>query len=156
MSRHLSVGVLALALVLPGCTSHKPAEVSNSPNRLTSASVTFTSLQDGKDEKSAVSVQLLRKGSELAADATSSGTKFNDNAPAAPIALAVKGPFTKDDTEAGSLRLHLTPDGDDTWTFNVRLSLRYADETEQNFAWPSVRLDEKAPDRNLVLSGARQ
>jgi hypothetical protein len=52
--------------------------------------------------------------------------------------------------------LRLTPDGDDTWTFDVQLALRYADETQQSYRWQSVRLDEKAPERTLVLAGAQQ
>jgi len=156
MLRHMSVGVLALTLALPACGTHKEANLATNPHRLTSATVTFVSLQDGKDAKSAVSVQLLRRGNELAADAVASGTKFDDNSPAPTIALSIKGPFVREDAQTSQLRLRLTPDGDDTWTFNVQLALRFADETQQNFGWASVRLDEKAPERTLVLSGAQQ
>jgi hypothetical protein len=158
MRRIMFSAVLAAGLGLAGCASHSSPSMSSTTDshRLASATVTFATLDDGKDAKSAVDVQLLRSGNELAADATSSGTGVDDNKTAPPIALALKGPFTQSDVQTGQLRLHLTPDGNDTWTFNVRLALRYADETQQNFAWSSVRLDEKAPERSLVLSGAQQ
>src|SRR5689334_324874 len=116
MPRTLFSGILALAFVA-GCASHSTRSTSNAPeNRLTSATVTFASLQDGKDAKSAVSAQLLRNGSELVADASASGTEFKNNTTAAPLALSIKGPFARTDAQAGQLRLRLTPDGDDTWT----------------------------------------
>jgi hypothetical protein len=75
---------------------------------------------------------------------------------AAPLAMTIRGPFAKQDTGSGQLRLRLTPDGDDTWTFDVGLALRFADETQRNYSWSSIRLDEKAPERTLVLQGAQQ
>lgn len=158
MRRPLSYGIFALSLGLFGCGPHQNPSVATASggNRLASATVTFDTRNDGKDAKSAVEVQLIRTGSELAADARTSGTEFKDDTKSPPIALTVRGPFSPSDMETGYLRLHLTPDGNDTWTFDVRLSLRYADETQQNYAWQSVRLDEKAPERTLVLTGARQ
>jgi hypothetical protein len=140
-----------------GCAARTDrGATTTTSDRLASATVTFNTLQDGKDAKSAVSLQLLRSGNELAADAMSVGTEFDDDSTAAPVALALKAPFGKPDTQAGALRLRLTPDGNDTWTFNVSLTLRFADETQQHYAWAGVRLDEKAPERTLVLQGALQ
>ena len=157
MQRERFVAVVAVALLLGGCASRRGADVSTNPaDRLSSATVTFNSLQDGKDAKSAISVQLLRGSDELSAETTSAGTKYDDNAAAAPLALTVRGPFTRDDAKTGQLRLRLTPDGDDTWTFNVRLSLTFGDERQQTFAWSDVRLDEKLPERTLVLANAQQ
>jgi hypothetical protein len=158
MRRELFSGLLALSIGVAGCASHSEpnASTTNPDNRLTSATVTFNTLQDGKDAKSGIDVQLLRGANELAADANSTGTDYKDNTTTPPIVLAIKGPFAKADAPAAQLRLRLTPDGNDTWAFNVRLALRYADETQQNYAWSAVRLDEKAPERTLVLAGAQQ
>jgi hypothetical protein len=155
MRRPIVFGILALSIALPGCAARDTPAVSSAGSRLASASVTFASLQDGKDAKSAVSVQLVRSGNELAAEATSTGTEFDDNSTAPPVALSVSGPFAREDAQSAQLRLRLTPDGDDTWTFTVRLSLRFADDVQQNYVWSAVRLDEKAPERTLVLAGAQ-
>jgi hypothetical protein len=159
MRRERLAMTVALALFVAGCASHSGPNANASTNpadRLASATVTFNSLQDGKDAKSAVNVQLLRGSEQLAADVMSSGTKFDDNAAAAPLALTLRGPFTRNDSKTGQLRLRLTPDGDDTWTFNVQLSLVFGDEHQQTYAWSDVRLDEKAPERTLVLATAQQ
>jgi hypothetical protein len=149
---------MILALALSSCnartTPPAPGNDQQSSQRLTTATLTFRSLDDGKDAKSAVTAQLLRNANELGAETTASGTGFDDNATAAPIVMSLRGPFNRDDTRTGQLRLRLTPDGNDTWTFNVGLTLRYADDSQQNFAWQSIRLDEKAPERTLVLAGA--
>jgi hypothetical protein len=156
MSRALLALVIASAVVLDACGgSRNRAVVSTSNERLANSTVTFTTLSDGKDAKSAVTVQLLRNGNELAAEAMSSGTEFDDRSTSAPIVMSIRSPFVREDGNSAQLRLRLAPDGDDTWTFNVGLTLRYANETQQNFAWSAIRLDEKAPERTLVLAGAQ-
>lgn len=158
MRGHLFSAMLALALIGAGCASHANPSVTSADqaSRLTSATVTFTSLADGKDADSAINVQLLRDSNELAADTSSKGSDFDDDSTAPPLAMTINGPFSERDTATGRLRLRLTPDGDDTWTFNVQLALSFDDSTQQHYQWQAVRLDEKAPERTLVLEGARQ
>jgi hypothetical protein len=163
MPRFSLVGTIIVAVAaisVSSCASRRDSTTSASASpqqsqRLSTATLTFRTLEDGKDAKSAVSVQLVRNGNELGADAMTSGTEFDDNTTAAPLIMSVRGPFDRDDTRSGQLRLRLSPDGDDTWTFNVGLTLRFSDETQQNYSWTAVRLDEKAPERTLVLSGAQ-
>ena len=147
-----------VTMAMSGCASRSggttAGTTSSETERLTSATLTFRTLQDGKDQKSSVTVQLVRNGNELGAEASSTGTEFDDNTTASPLVMAIRGPFDRQDARSGQLRLRLTPDGDDTWTFNVGLTLRFANETQQNFSWSAIRLDEKAPERTLVLAGA--
>jgi hypothetical protein len=158
MSRAYCAGILITALVVGGCASRSrttsTASATSAPQRLTSATLTFRTLQDGKDAKSSVTAQLVRNGNELGADAMSTGTEFDDNTVAPPLVMAIHGPFDREDTRSGQLRLRLSPDGDDTWTFNVDLTLRFADEIQRNYSWRAIRLDEKAPERSLLLAGA--
>jgi len=153
MARPLTFILLAVALATGSCAS-RTTESPVTGERLASASVTFATLEDGKDADSAVTVQLLRNRSELAAETVSSGTAFDDDSIAAPIVMTLRGPFERDDAGDAQLRLRLTPDGDDTWTFDLGLTLRYADGREQRFNWEGVQLDEDSPERTLVLSGA--
>ena len=91
MRRELSFGLLALTLGLAGCASHSSPSVSDTSrdNRLASATVTFATLEEGKDAKSAVNVQLLRSSNELAADAATSGTEFKDDTTTPPLAMTI-------------------------------------------------------------------
>jgi hypothetical protein len=155
MTRGWLAGLLVVTMVGIGCAGRTdPAVSSAAQPALAGATITFTSLEDGKDAKSTATVELVRNGNQLAAEAMTTGTEFDDNSTAPPIAMTLRGPFTRDDANSGQLRLRLTPDGDDTWTFTVGLALRFADETQRNYRWTSVRLDEKAPERTLVLAGA--
>ena len=158
MSRAHFAGVLIFVFALSGCATRtgtgSTGSTTNANQRLTTATLTFRTLQDGKDAKSSVSAQLVRNGNELGAEATSSGTEFDDNSTASPLLMSVRGPFSREDTRSGQLRLRLSPDGNDTWTFNVGLTLRFADDSQQNYSWAAIRLDEKAPERTLVLAGA--
>jgi hypothetical protein len=148
--------VFTLALITSACATKTHDYLgAGGANRLTSATVTFTSLQDGKDTDSAVTVQLLRDNNELVAEARTAGTKYDDHSSAPPLALSVEGPLSDVDAREALLRLQLTPDGRDTWTFNVRMTLSFTNNNQQSFVWTDVRLDEKAPQRTLTLSGAR-
>ena len=162
MSRFNFIGTLILAVgavSVSSCASRTDSATTatnqQQPQRLSTATLTFKTLTDGKDAKSAVAAQLVRNGTELGADAMTSGTEYDDNTTAAPLVMSIRGPFGRDDVRNGLLRLRLSPDGDDTWTFDVGLTLRFADETQQSYSWSAVRLDEKAPERTLVLSGAQ-
>jgi hypothetical protein len=102
-----------------------------------------------------VTAQLLRNGSELAAEARSVGTEFDDNSVASPLAMAVTGPLNLEETPTANLRVRLTPEGRDTWSFDTRLTLTYASGAQRSYAWSGLRLDETAPERTLTLAGAQ-
>ena len=122
---------------------------------LTGASVTFQSRDSGKDANSAVTIELLRGNAELAAESKLVGTKFDDNAPAGPMALSVSSPFRTADTDTARLRIRMTPDGKDEWTFDLQLALTFSDGSIQRFSWSGLRLDNAAPERTLPLGAAR-
>jgi hypothetical protein len=83
------------------------------------------------------------------------GTKFDDHASSGPFAFSLAGPFTTNDISDGELRLRLAADGNDDWTFDVNMTLRFADGTSRNFMWRDVRLDRNQPERVLTLAGGR-
>ena len=57
--------------------------------------------------------------------------------------------------EDSQLRVRMTPDGSDDWSFDLRLTLGFADGTSRSFFWTDVRLDNAAPERTLALAPAR-
>ncbi|MBF8301184.1 MAG: hypothetical protein HW394_1554 [Acidobacteria bacterium] len=122
---------------------------------LTSATATFVSTDHGKDKDSAVTAQVLRSNAELGAEIRSVGTEFNDNSSSGPLAFSLAGPFMTSDVENGQIRLRLTPDGDDDWTFDLHIAMRFSDGTARNFMWQAIRLDHTSPERVLTLGPAR-
>jgi hypothetical protein len=153
----LHVAIAIAAILTAGCvgTTRSGIAVPADAPRLTSSTVTFTTLDDGKDTGSAVTAQLVREGNELSAEVRSAGTEYDDRTTAPPLVLSLTGPFDVADTQGAVLRIRLTPEGRDTWTFNVRLALTFSDGSQQTFNWNGVRLDENAPERRLTLAGAR-
>ena len=148
--------VAALAVGASACGATTRGAFSGATPTLTNATVTFVTRDDGKDDDTAVTVQLLRNGNELGAEATSVGREFDDNTVARPMALAMTAPFYLNDINESRLRVRMTPDDDDDWTFDVNLMLTFSDGTRRTFSWDGIKLDEDMPERSLPLASARR
>ena len=147
----------ALALSSLGCgaTTRSSTGAMMTAVTLSTASVTFMTRDDGKDEDSAIAVQLLDDEGRLAAEGTVVDVDFDDRTVSAPINLAMSRTLTSGDVDDARLRLRLTPDGRDTWTFDMRVNARLSDGTERQYFWSGLQLDEGSPERTLVLSSGR-
>ena len=149
---------ILIAVATAGCAStagSAGAQAGSTAPMLTGASVTFQNRDNGKDANSAVVIELLRNNTELAAETKLVGTKFDDNAPAGPMALSVGSPFRTVDTDAARLRIRMSPDGKDEWTFDLQMALTFSDGSIQRFSWQGLRLDNAAAERTLPLGPAR-
>ena len=147
----------AAAVVASGCgaTARTTTVQTRAFPTLTSATASFTTLDHGKDEDSALTVQVLRSNGELGAELHTVGTQFADHASIPPFAFTVSGPFTTGDVDGGQVRVRLAPDGDDDFTFNLTMTQRFSDGTTRNFRWENIRLDHNQPERVLTLAGGR-
>ena len=149
---------MLIAAATTGCGATRgdaAAQAGSTAPTLTGASVTFQNRDSGKDANSAVVIELLRNNAELAAESKLVGTKFDDNAPAGPMALSVGSPFRTAEADTARLRIRMTPDGKDDWTFDLQMALTFSDGSIQRFTWPGLRLDNAAPERTLPLGPAR-
>ena len=157
MSRSFVIAALAASLAAAGCgatrTTGGPVPTLTTP--LTSATVTFITRDDGKDDDSAVTVQLLRSNAELGAELRTVGTEFDDNTTLGPMSLALSAPFGVTDIDSGQVRVRMAPDGNDDWSFDLRMSMQFADGTVRNFFWSGIRLNNAAPERVLAIAPAR-
>jgi hypothetical protein len=109
---------------------------------------------DGKDEDSAVAVQILNDG-RLAAEGSVVNVDFDDQSVSAPLTLALTGALDSGDLNNAQVRIRLTPDGRDTWVFDMRLTLGLSDGTQRTYFWSQLRLDESSPERVLNLASGR-
>ncbi|HVQ96246.1 MAG TPA: PASTA domain-containing protein [Mycobacteriales bacterium] len=96
---------------------------------LTAAQIRFFTTNDDKDFDTALSVQALTPGGSTAALTNVTAGTFPDNTTNGPFALTVNGGFTAGQLNNGSVRLAITPVGNDTWHFSVRLDLTFSDGT---------------------------
>ena len=152
--------VATLTILASGCgaTTRATTATVQSPiyPTLTSAVATFVSREHGKDKDSGLTVQLLRTNAELVGEIYANGIKFDDHSSSGPFALTLTGgPFSTRDVDDGQVRIRLTPDGRDDWTFDLNLTTRFSDGRVQNFMWRGIRLDNTNPERVLSLSPAR-
>ena len=153
-----TIAVIALATVVitaAGCGGRTRPAFAPAPPALTSANISFFNRTEGKDAKSAATVELLRNGAELGGELRAVGTHFEHDSTSGPLAFSLAGPFTKNDVDNARVRVRLTPDGKDTWIFDARLTLSFADASSQNFFWRDIRLDNASPERVLPLGAAR-
>ena len=137
-----------------GATATRAATGIGANPRLTSASVTFMTRDDGKDEDSAVAVQILNDG-RLAAEGSVVDVDFDDQSVSAPLSLGLTGALDSGDLDDAQVRIRLTPDGRDTWVFDMRLTLGLSDGTQRSYFWSQLRLDESSPERIVALVSGR-
>jgi hypothetical protein len=150
----LAVATL-LAVAGWGCGATTRDTISISPEpRLTTASVTFMTRDDGKDEDSAVAVQILDDG-RLAAEGTVVDVDYDDQSVSTPLTLAVTRTLESGDLNDAQVRVRFTPDGRDTWTFDMRLTLGMTDGSQRSYFWSGLRLDETTPERVMSLTSGR-
>lgn len=156
--RRYAVVIAAVAFVSTGCgaTARGPAgQTAVASPALTSATATFVSRDHGKDEDSSLTVQLLRHNAELAGEIRANNIKFDDDASSGPFAFTMTGSFRRDDIDDSQLRVSFVPDGEDDWTFDLNLVMRFDDGSTRNFAWRGLRLDNTETSRTLALAPAR-
>jgi hypothetical protein len=144
------------AMWLSGCGATRSVKSTVAPGpTLTAATITFVNRDHGKDAKSAADVWVLR-GSQEMAHLHEVGTKFDDKATMAPLQMSLSGAFRRADLSDGELRIRLTPDGADDWSFDPRLTLSFSDGTSRSYMWPTIQLDNRNPERTLSFSSAAQ
>ena len=148
---------LTAAVVSTGCGATRRVTSSVAPGpTITSATVQFMDRDHGKDAGSGVDVWLLRNGSNEIAHMHSVGAKFDDHAAIAPMSVPLSGTFYRTDLNDAQIRIRLTPDGRDDWSFEPRLTVALSDNTSRSYAWPQVMLDQDRREITLSLSSAVQ
>ena len=156
--RSYVVVLAALALVSTACgaTTRGTTTIQNqiSP-ALTSATATFISRDHGKDEDSALTVQLLKQNAELSGEIRANNIKFDDDSSSGPFAFSMTSGFRLRDIDDSQIRVQFIPDGQDEWTFDLQLMMRFDDGSVRNFMWRGVRLDNTEVSRTLALAPAR-
>jgi hypothetical protein len=146
----------AVAVAAAGCgaTTRSGSTAVAAPVTVSGAAVTFMTRGDGKDEDSAIAVQLL-DDAVLSAEGTVVDVEFDDQSVSAPLNLTTMRAIPGNDLDDAQVRLRLTPDGRDTWAFDMRLAVRLSDGTERQYFWSGLRLDESSPERTLTLRSGR-
>jgi len=149
--------VLSAAIISAGCGATRKVSSAVAPGQaITGATVQFLDRDHGKDANSALDLWIQHNGSNEMAHLHSVGVKFDDHASIAPMGVPMSGTFHKADLNDAQLRIRLTPDGADDWSFEPRLAFTFSDGTSRTYAWPQVVLDRAHPEVTLSFSSAVQ
>jgi len=156
--KQFALSVLITAtLVSAGCGATRKVASSVAPGPVISnVTVQFVDRDHGKDANSAVDVWILRNNSNEMAHLHSVGVKFDDHASIAPMDMPTSGTHYKSDMNDAQLRVRLTPDGRDDWSFEPRVTVSFSDNTSKTYSWPQVMLDNGHPEVMLSFSSAVQ
>jgi hypothetical protein len=149
--------LLTAAFMSAGCGATRKVATTVAPGpTITGVTVQFLDRDHGKDANSAVDVWILRGGSNEIAHLHSVGMKFDDHAAIAPMTVPLAGTSSRNDLNNAQLRIRLTPDGRDDWSFEPRVMATFSDGNSRTYSWPVAMLDNDHPEVTLSFSSAVQ
>lgn len=132
LARAAAVTAASTALILGGVNAASAATASSgvAPRAtgatLTSASITFFTLDDNKDSDTLLTIQVRTGGGTIAASKTGFFGQFGDGS-TTTIPLSLRAGITWDALQTGNVKLNIQPNGDDTWKFGYELDLNFSD-----------------------------
>ena len=109
---------------------------------LTTASVTFTTRDEDKDDNSAVQITIITNTSAIAATTFGTYGHFDDGSTHGPFPLAVTPGITAANLSTGLIRMDFETFGDDTWRFNYSITMGFSDGTSFIFRDTGKSLDQ--------------
>ena len=113
--------------------------------KLTGGAVTFVTADENRDWDTGIDVSVQTpEGAEVASLSVPFG-EFKDGTTAGPYPLDVLTDVGQDDVSGGTATVTIHPHGNDTWRFDFRLRLRFADATHIGLGSVNDALDQ---DRN--------
>jgi hypothetical protein len=91
------------------------------------AKITFQTNDEDKNDDTLVLVSVRNSATTIAAQIEDRFQHFNDHSDAGPFDLLVVNPLPRDQLKTGNMTIQITPNGNDTWRFNLFLDLRFSD-----------------------------
>lgn len=150
--------IFALALLLTGCNTNSPTAnkilAPVTPVSLTSVSAKLRTTSDDKDDDTKFDITLTSADNKLIAEAKNVFGKYEESSDHS-VPLEKKGDFAnigRAALESSKIKIHITPDGEDQWDFNLTLEFKFSDGTTV-FSKPlnGNVMTERNPDLNLPV-----
>jgi hypothetical protein len=112
---------------------------------LTGASARFHTNDDDKDDDTALAIYVDGPMGRVAQVEGIRG-KFNDHTDNGPFALTIVRSIQRWELASCRTRVHIDPNGHDTWRFNYELDLAFSDAPSANKNWNGIALDQDNRD----------
>ncbi|WP_046499479.1 hypothetical protein [Streptomyces odonnellii] len=125
----------------------------NGSARLAAGAVTFVTANEDRDHDTGINISVKTPdGVEVASISVPFGV-FKDGTTAGPYPLDVLTETTKDGLSNGTATITIHPNGDDTWRFDMRLRLRFTDNTHLSVSAENIELNDDRNTTQISLGG---
>lgn len=118
---------------------------------LVTATATFHTLDDDKDDDTVLSIGIVLPNGTLVASVGGITGRFPDNRDNGPFGLTVLGKRKRSELSGALAALHIEPNGDDTWRFNWGMVLAFDDGSQHAAGWSGPFLSDEVKDRSYAL-----
>jgi hypothetical protein len=112
---------------------------------LTAASARFHTNNDDKDGDTVLSIYVDGPMGRVAQVEGIQG-HFDDNSDNGPFALTIVRPIARFEIPVCRTRVHIDPNGHDTWRFNYEIDLIFDDAPPAAKNWNGLALDQNSRD----------
>jgi hypothetical protein len=121
------------------------------PVKLQSVTAKFHTTSDDKDDSTKFDIALTGKDNKPIAEAKNVFGKYEENSDHS-VPLDKRGDFGKADLDQSKINIHIAPDGEDQWDFNLTLEFKFSDGTAViSKPLNGNVMTEKNPDLSLVV-----
>lgn len=120
---------------------------------LANAKIEFHTNDEDKDYDTHVTVDVTDFDNVLCAHVDNDFGHFDDQSNNGPFELEIINASSKDACQRGNVRIHIDPNGHDTWRFNFTLILIFDDGSSLSGGATGLQLSQKAREQTFGLQG---
>ena len=124
-----------------------------SSQSLANANIKFHTTNDDKDDDTHVTIEVKDFNGVVSSRADNDFGHFDDNSDSGPFSIQVLNASSKSDCQRGSVRIHIDPNGHDTWHFNFFLTLVFSDGSILSGGADGLSIDQDRKEQIFGLSG---
>ncbi|MFG2399119.1 hypothetical protein [Streptomyces lydicus] len=121
---------------------------------LAAGAVSFITANENRDWDTGINLSLATPDAVEVASLSVPFGEFKDGMTSGPYPLAVLTGIEKSDVENGTATVTIHPNGDDTWRFDMRLRLRFSDDTHIFVSITNVELSDDRNSSQFALGSA--
>jgi hypothetical protein len=121
--------------------------------KLSNASISFHTNDEDKDDDTHVTLEVRDQNNVMAARVDNDFGHFDDHRDNGPFGLVVRNPSEKIDLQRGSVKIHIDPNGHDTWRFNFDLDLHFDVGTHLSGGAQGIELTQDRREQTFGLDG---
>lgn len=121
--------------------------------KVANANIKFHTTNDDKDDDTHVTVEVKDGNGIVIARIDNDFGHFSDNSDSGPYDIPVANPSSKEECQGGTVKIHIDPNGHDTWHFNFFLTIILSNGKQLSGGADGLSLDQDRKEQIFGLSG---